>query len=351
MKISPVSDAPHMVLRNAVGHLFLRGDANSCHEQHLGERVISDETVGAWKNHINSFLSLKGEIGFNFCFLPSPDKQSVFWESISNTVDNRNILKLLKNLPESTYSDPLPSLVSMREQGTDPYPTVDTHWNSLGAMHALAPILHRWGIDFPLKDFSLKVTSQRFEGDLGIKTSPRESGVAFNLDPRLWKNVLHYDNGVPDNGRIRIFSNRNALRCGRILLLGDSFSYRLAEILSLVFSEVFHFHGSFIDRKFIRLIRPNFFLFEQTERFFINKPRHTIESNFFRLVEEKIEAKINLGEIISTFNVLKGEAISLNQAMVIFSSEKCLKSYGLIDVEKNQSGFDGSLRALKSILN
>jgi hypothetical protein len=349
MKQSPIYDAPEMVLSNSEGHLFLTKDGNKCHEQHLGLEIISNNAVEQWVTHITSLHQLRREREFKFCFLPAPDKQSVFWESLSPNPDHRNILKILDKLNSKVYFDPLEGLINQRlSEDHDPYPKVDTHWNSIGALIAVQGILTRWNIQNDTSNIRLLFEPYEFQGDLGIKTSPRQSSTAWNLSNRHWHNHVIYDNGVPDNGRIRVLSNMIAPVQERLLLVGDSFSYRLAELLALQFSEVYHFHGSFIDRSFFRVIQPDYFIFEQTERFFIRFPQFNVDSNFSRIVEEKIENGIDLIPTIDRHRKLRTSCVrNLHQASVIALSEKILTVNGLCET-KSIDGFQGFLRTLRT---
>jgi hypothetical protein len=324
MKSSPIFDAPQMVLTNTDGHLFLTGDGNSCHEQHLGLEVISDFSVKSWSNQINLMSSIAAECESKFCFFPAPDKQSVYWESLSDQDDNRNILKILDVLNPKIYYDCLPDLKNCSsKKKQDIYPKVDTHWSSYGGILAIEGLLSKWGIQLDPQTLINKLIEYEIEGDLGAKTVPRKSGVARNIEVSSWKGLLIYDNSVPDNGRIRIFNNQDALHKGRLVLVGDSFSYRIAELLCHLFETVYHFHGQFIDRKLVNLIQPNYFLFEQTERFFIREPKYHVDCSFFRIIEEKIESGVDVEGFINKSRTIPklGKIKDIHQALVIDLSE------------------------------
>lgn len=349
MKISPVADAPHMVMANADGHFFLNGDGNGCHEQHLGQRCLDPIVAALWVRHLNTILSLRGDRPFNYCFVPAPDKQSVYWETLSSAPDHRNIQMILEQLDSRWYFDPLDVLRKLRTQeGRDPYPKVDTHWNSLGAIQAFRGVLEKWKLNYDFEKLEQLITTQRSEGDLGIKMIPRVSDVFLNVEVGKWRNHLAYDNGVPDNGRIRVFGNEASPCGGRILIVGDSFSYRLAELATFIFREVYHFHGSFLDRGFIKIIQPDYFIFEQTERFFIQAPRFGFDSSFTRLLEEKIENGVDVDSSIERHRILqKNRVTSLNQAFVIALAEKHLENLGVVTERFIPNGFSSTLRAIK----
>jgi hypothetical protein len=352
VKNSPIADAPEMVLAAESGHLFLRGDGNRCHEQHLGQFPIDAHVASEWARHINALHQLRTERTFDFCFLPAPDKQSVYWEHIADVADHRNILAITRLLDPRLYHDPLDELIRLRRDGPhDPYPKVDSHWNSYAASQVLESLLARWRIKWSSDSIVSAMTKQEFEGDLGIKTVPRTSGTALNLDPKVWRPLLRYDNGVPDNGRIRVFGNSNAPVAGRLLIVGDSFSYRLVEIAALVFAEVYQFHGSFIDRPFLRLIQPDYFVFEQTDRFFVRPPRHSVESSFARLIEEKLEGGVAVAPLVERHRTLTTLRLaSLHQSLVVALAERHLTSFGLVPQTYEIAGLASSLRTIRSVL-
>lgn len=338
-----------MVLSNPDGHMFLVNDGNRCHEQHLGEERIGTETVNRWFDHVQQLASLKKERDFKFCFLPAPDKQSVYWSTLSLAPDHRNVSCLLSKLDHRSFYDPLPRLLELVHDGDrDPYPKVDTHWNSAGALAALEGVFSRWSLEFDPIVASSLFEEYEFQGDLGIKCTPKVSGIALNLGVGHWRNKLVYDNGVPDNGRIRLFVNDKPVHQARVLIVGDSFSYRVAELLTLYFGSVFHFHGTFVDRAFFRLIQPDFMLFEQTERFFIRSPRHSIESSFFRLLEEKIEAGVDVRESIERHRRWVGPRLAcVHQSLVVAFSERNLLRYELVSDAFSAAGTSEFLRTLR----
>jgi hypothetical protein len=347
MKESPIEDAPNMVLSNEAGHLFLTGDGNNCHEQHLGQRIIDPSTVVHWRDHVHALIRLRSERSFDFCFLTATDKQSVYWPTLSSQPDQRNVLHLLKVLEPKLWLDPLPLLSEMAlHPEQDPYPTVDTHWNTRGCFRVFKSLMERWQLACEPKAVEDRLTAQAFEGDLGRKLNPKRTGIAMNLDPRVWRPLLRYDNGIPDNGRIRVFFNQSAPIGGRLLLLGDSFSYRLSEIAAVYFREVLHFHGAHLDRNTIRLIQPDWFVFEQTDRFFIRPPRFSIDVPFFRLIEEKVEQGMDLADFVAQHRFVGGQRLaSLHQSLIVDLSERQLQALGIGTRKCAPDGLESALRA------
>lgn len=349
MKISPVADAPEMVLRNRDGNLFLRNDSNHCHEQHLGLKPIPGEVIQRWLEHFNRFIEEGKELDFEFTVLPAPDKQSVYWSTLSDQPDHRNIDLITRHLQARHIIDPLPSLLAKVDSGVKHvYPRTDTHWSATGASAALKAALDKWNLKNNLDALENRFKGVSIVGDLGRKLIPQESGPSMELEETVWRSLLKYDNHVPDNGHIRIFHNPDAPNRCRLLVVGDSFSNKLTEIASTQFEEVYHFHGGYIDRVFLGFIQPHFFIFEQTERFFSHGPRHSINSNFHRLIEEKIDAGIDLPEIANRRPRLSSKKLnSIHQTLVAAASENFLLKLSITTQPENPSGFQKLIRSIR----
>ena len=352
MKKSAVYDAPHMVLSNEYGHLFLTGDGNKCHEQHLGIVRIDAFVAKKWIDQIIEMENIAKGTNSLFCFLTAPDKQSIYWETLCDKEDNRNIKKIFDGLNSTIYHDPLQEIIdSNLAKEFDVYPKVDSHWCSIGAIVALQGILKKMGENFDLLSVINSCEDNSIGGDLGIKTTPRTLGVARDLKSSLWKSLLIYDNSVPDNGRIRLFENSNALVKEKILFVGDSFSYKLADIASQIFQSVFHFHGQFIDKECLRIIHPKYFIFEQTERFFIKEPKYSLDESFFQILEDKVKSNVEVKNFLNNCRVTPKNDISLNvdQLLIIDLSESYLQKLDLLEQKYSSKKLELFLQTVKKI--
>ena len=109
----------------------------------------------------------------------------------------------------------------------DLYPKTDSHWNQLGSFIAAELVCARIGKVIPPVVIGWNET--RRPGDLGSKLDPVEASP--RLVARLAaKSYQIYDNLLPNNGRVRVFSKRIQAtepgnRTCKLLMFGDSFSY------------------------------------------------------------------------------------------------------------------------------
>jgi len=136
---------------------------------------------------------------------------------------------------------------------------------------------------------------------------------------------------VPDNGRIRVFINPDGVINGRLLIIGDSYSYNLAEVAACVFKEVVQIHVSDLEDGIIEELHPTHVIFEKAERFFIQKP--LMFKNFFEIISKKIQDRgiASVGPIITRFNYYKPLPIHIGINGLISKMQNFLAKEKLID--------------------
>jgi alginate O-acetyltransferase complex protein AlgJ len=259
-------------LREAVvrygGHLFISGDTNHINEQHQGLVTIPLADQEQWLQIMEARARFSKKIGAEFLFILAPDKQTVYRHLLPQTFSYRPASFLTK-LPFVIDVAPVLSAVS---KIVELYPRTDSHWNQLGSYLAVQAVQARRGVNMP--DQKIDWIEDKKTGDPGVKLSPQEYAPCVRA--KLTSNAsLVYDNLIPNNGRVRVFS-KSAAECtkppSRLMLFGDSFSYDLIHFLKETFDIVFHVHGFALDYAVAEKFKPDLVIGEITERFVLRLP-------------------------------------------------------------------------------
>lgn len=271
-------------------HLFISGDTNHINAQHRGEIVFTDELRGEWTRILLEREQRFNALGAPFWFILAPDKQTVY----RHLLPREYLFRPAAFLTQLPFVLDVAPVLSAIAKHVDVYPKTDSHWNQLGAFLAVEALQARRGLN--MSDIVVQWLEASKLGDLGHKISPPETSVF--LHGRLKTNsALIYDNCVPNNGRIRIWSKpaaEQAPRPNRLALFGDSFSYDLVHFLRELFDVVIHVHGFAVDYRVVEAFQPNIAISEITERFMLRLPNPPDGTPLIRLWEDKIRTKTPL---------------------------------------------------------
>jgi hypothetical protein len=217
----------------------------------------------AWLELTRQRATSLAAMGIPFVFVLAPDKHSVYRHVLPEAYQYRQAYYLTQL---ECVLDIAPTLRAIAPV-VDVYPRTDSHWNQIGAHIAAGAVIAKLNVRAP--DNFITWRMDTLPGDLGGKLSPLETSerpVAVFKDP----SQLIYDNGVPNNGRIRIFSRLQDCRLndGNLcLIFGDSFSYDMVHSLKESFDVVVQVHSFALDFELIRKLQPNYVIAEMTERF------------------------------------------------------------------------------------
>ena len=164
------------------------------------------------------------------------------------------------------------------------YSATDTHWTDFGATIAAAAVLANWSIPAAGIPEAYRVV-QRI-GDLGVKAEPKLSSYELRfLDKNLGN--LSFDNGINNQGAIKIYSNPNAPIGESLLIFGDSFGTNLAQAFSCVFEKVtYTYQPAGFDPELVDIIKPDHILLQITQRFLHGQP--ATGQRVFNMVHKKL---------------------------------------------------------------
>jgi hypothetical protein len=145
------------------------------------------------------------------------------------------------------------------------YCNTDTHWTDYGATVAAGTVLKTWGLP---DAFNIL----RSFGDLGLKTEPTSSSFELIFPPGTRPQPV-FDNGVTNQGCIRIWHTPDAPNPGSLMIFGDSFGPNLAETLAAVFRDVsYAYQPAGFDPELVTILRPTNVLLQITQRFIHGQP-------------------------------------------------------------------------------
>jgi len=273
-KRSAVTNDPTLVFKVPSGHFFLQNDSCDVMGQHQRKVVFSDAVIAHWQHLLAERGRWLGQKNIPYYFLIAPDKQTVYWDELAKDVpDYRNALKIFEGPFENvSVIDPSQALIEARSGG-DVYPHTDSHWDARGAYVAYCALMQA----IKGEDVTLLAPGTHFQwmphdsaGDLGCKLSPPVVSAHYRLRRQAMHAKAVFDNGMPANGRMRLWINPAAV--GKCLFFGDSFSYPIAQYLAEHFGLLLHVHGTHFDANLVSEFEPDQVVSEVTERFMVSAP-------------------------------------------------------------------------------
>jgi len=155
----------------------------------------------------------------------------------------------------------------------DIHPRTDSHWHHLGAQVAAEMVMARLGKSLPA--LPIEWVEQSYVGDLGHERQPTERSIRLVAKFQSGSSLI-YDNGVPSNGRVRIWSKPTSSigdTPSRLLFFGDSFSYDLIHFLKEAFDVLVHVHAFAVDFRLVYAFQPQHVICKITERFVVRLPK------------------------------------------------------------------------------
>jgi hypothetical protein len=284
------------------GHLFISGDTNFVNQQHDGSFAIAEADKAAWLRILADRRKTLSEIsGASFLFLLAPDKQTVYRHLLPEHYCIRQAAFL------TDFSDTIdvaPLLANMAKL-IDVYPRTDSHWHHLGSQVAAEMVMARLGKSLPA--LPIEWVEQSYVGDLGHKRQPTERSIRLVAKFKSDSNLI-YDNGVPNNGRVRIWSKPTSSigdAPRRLLLFGDSFSYDLVHFLKEAFDVLVHVHAFAVDFRLVDTFQPHHVVCEITERFVVRLPKPGDGEPLTDLWADKVSRQDRLEPLHGVINVDK----------------------------------------------
>lgn len=258
-------------LIGANGHLFLGGDSNDSIGQFIEDRVLSESSAASWAANFGAMKQWESEFGLRIAFLVAPAKEEIFPEFYPFPRARRTVLDDFRR--RFTDSGAIVPLHALRSQRHFAYCETDTHWTDCGATRAARAVLESWAMDEGIiRTLPSEFRLHQRQGDLGVKLEPRRASYelvfAYNLDK-----FLVFDNGVANQGCLRLWRNPHAPLPGGCVIFGDSFGTNFAQSLTTVFREVAYvYRPAAFDPLLVGLLRPSYVILQITQRFLHGSP-------------------------------------------------------------------------------
>ncbi|WP_444891167.1 hypothetical protein [Microbulbifer sp. DLAB2-AA] len=301
------------IIEGLDGWLFLDNDTNQSVEQFTGKLLLDWREKRAWYDYLDSLSKLAEEYLSAHSVLIAPSKEMVMSDYYPHRKGSMTPVEQVEKLADKKHNVVHP-VKRMQASKDRVFRVCDTHWTHKGAQCGLLAALEVLGLD--TEAVSSLFSGDKFReavraGDLGNKIFPRRTArelIPSGISYRQW---VHYDNHLPNMGRVLITQNKDALVSAKCLIFGSSSSYTMLDYVSRIFYEVIFVHSAGnIDVTILNQVRPNYLLAQTNGRFVIRAPIVG-----YRL-EDEIEKKW------AGLNDKEREEIIVNQDQWI---EKCSK--------------------------
>ncbi len=252
-----------------MGQFFLAGDSNDSVGQFVEERSLSPLAIAAWSETFNKFSTWRDAYALDkISLLVAPAKEEIFPDLYPYTRAKRTVFDdFIGNFRNCDMINPKWELRAKRDFT---YRRTDTHWSDFGATVAALATLKSWGFSGTGLPETFCVV-QRI-GDLGNKLEPHVASWDLCFPADICKRQI-FDNGIANQGNIRVLRNPAAPRDERLMIFGDSFGTNLALAFSGAFTEVyFTYQPAGFDPEFVQIVKPRHVLLEITQRFLHGQP-------------------------------------------------------------------------------
>lgn len=260
-------------LLGRMGQLFLGGDSNDSIGQFTESRSLSERNAAGWASTFRQFPGWQKVHGLaRLSLLIAPAKEEILREYYPLPRSSRTVLDDFV----TRFRDPAPILPKWElwNRRDLAWSRTDTHWTDYGAAVAAGAVLKAWGLPATGPESGLPETwrlRQRI-GDLGNKVQPPVASHELTFLPEVAARLV-FDNGVTNQGNVRLYRHPQAPQPGRLLIFGDSFGTNLAEAFSGGFAEVaYAYQPAGFDPELVAALRPDHVLLQITQRFLHGQP-------------------------------------------------------------------------------
>lgn len=284
------------VLEGRDGWLFLDNDTNGSVDQYCGRLRLTESGIQEWQRYLIGVKAVAAQHRANMAMLVAPSKESVMGPRYHPDREGESDpIRQLLALPESEmFVYPVPELGQL---GDAAFIQTDTHWTQQGAMTATCSLAAKLGLDAEAVAalFAKDVYRERtVTGDLGNKLEPPRQCKVPILTSFSYAKHRHYDNGLPNFGRLLVLVNEAALVQETCLIFGSSSSYSMFHYLCRVFGRVVFVHSAgSLDAELVDALKPAYLVIQTNARFVVQVPSlsqpllTTIQEKQARLSEEE----------------------------------------------------------------
>ena len=255
------------------GYLFLDNDTNGSIDQFTGRLELTEATIKGWRQYLRTMEAESAARGFTYAVSVSPAKEELFPDMYPHERAKRTAADVfVGELSDFTVVYHRAALRKGREFA---YSKTDTHWTDYGAHVAALEVVRRWG----LREAVNGLPAPAFEvieriGDLGAKLTPMHSEIAPQFQ-KIGGPTAHlvYDNGISNNGCIRVYSNAQAPIGHSLMICGDSFGTNMALAFARMFRRVTYLYKpASIDWDVFNIERPRYVVLQINQRFVVGQP-------------------------------------------------------------------------------
>lgn len=262
-------------------HLFLSNDTNRSQDQFEGRLTLSAEDAEQIaRAHDERRRTLN-----NYLHIVVPNKECVMFHEAP--VDWRYQICGLTPLNAYFFHRPTEREYTFYDSNylraldlvSPTFAKTDTHWTHFGAIKYLHKALNRFqDLTEVVKEQSanLLVDRARQLGDLGSKLGMGPEEILVHK-PATSNAQCVSENGVQNEGHVRLFQNEKAALDMRVLVVHDSTGNWLAHALRELFGEVLMIHTPDLDLEFATRFRPDLTIMIQIERFFARIPKNSVD--------------------------------------------------------------------------
>lgn len=217
--------------------------------------------------------------GSKFVILVPPNKENIYTEYMPDTyqhaeISSTDILSDYLKQGGVNIVSPKESLFENRLAG-QVYYSYDTHWNQLGAYIGVREALGTWEIEIPeLSSREIQTLNLRDhyhycgEDDLAKMLGLRavfNDEKEYKVDGTVEVDWEKFADEQADG--VSYFENDDAMICGVVFLIGDSFRTSMVPVLGEVFSDVYVVHRNCYEREILNEINPDYLIVEYVERY------------------------------------------------------------------------------------
>lgn len=224
--------------------------------------------------------------GIDLYYAIIPDKSTIYTEYLPSFIDVKkdeflSVRDYIKENGINNFYYPYDLLMSNKDKN-EIYFRTDTHWNQLGSYIFAKEFIsnvydNKINVDAKVNQKIIRSN----EGDLtkitglGLKLNETKTEFEFSNKPIINKEVV--DTGI---GNLVIYNNSNYLIDETLMLVGDSYTQSLVDILPSIYKKVVYLyinHNQY-DEKYIDMYKPDKVLMIRVERLALQG----LNYNFFK---------------------------------------------------------------------
>lgn len=278
LRLMPDTALPALQAKALIGRkgwLFLNQDTNASLYQHLGYMSLEQKNVADWVTYAEQIKVLFEQAKMQGLMVVAPNKERVMHAYHPYPMGTTTpVDQVLAALPDAFYLYPENLL---KQMGDEAYHLTDTHWTQKAAMRVTCEAVSQLGLitqeeaEHWFTEDQYKVVG--IQGDLGNKCIPERMAPTHRLRSFDHRRLKHYDNGLPNFGRVIVWENSNAFLDQCCLVMGASSSYMMFSFLVRIFRRVVFVHSAGnIDVSLIHSIAAQVVLVQTNARFMVRTP-------------------------------------------------------------------------------